>query len=216
MDKIRVFLVDDHQIIRDGIRALLSGISNIEIVAEAASSEEVLLKIRSIPVDVALIDISLPGISGIKLTEQLTLSYPGVKVMILSMHLNEEYVSNALRAGALGYLVKNTTRDELISAINMVADGKKYLGREVSEVITAGYIRRIKSDQALDRELLSKRELEILRLTAEGYGNKEISERLFISIRTVESHKNHIMQKLELKSAVEMARYAIKKGLINL
>lgn len=216
MDKIRVFLVDDHQIIRDGIKALLSGISNIEIVAEAASSEEVLLKIRSIPVDVALIDISLPGISGIRLTEQLTLSYPGVKVMILSMHLSEEYVSNALRAGALGYLVKNTTRDELISAINMVADGEKYLGREVSEVITSGYIRRIKSDQALDKELLSKRELEILRLIAEGYGNKEISEKLFISIRTVESHKNHIMQKLELKSAVEMARYAIKKGLINL
>lgn len=216
MEKISVIIVDDHQIIRDGIRALLTGTGNIVITAEAGSAEEFLQKIRSIPADIALIDISLPGISGIKLTEQLSLSHPALKILILSMYLNEEYISNALKAGALGYLAKNTTRDELVTAIQTVAEGHQYLGKEVAEVITAGYFRRVKTDAAVEKDVLSRREVEILRLTAEGFGNKEISDKLFISIRTVESHKNHIMQKLELKSAVEMTRYAIKKGLIQL
>jgi DNA-binding NarL/FixJ family response regulator len=216
MDKIKVIIVDDHQLIRDGLRALLSGINDIEIVTEAGSAEELLQKIRSFPADIALIDISLPGISGIKLTGQLSVSYPGLKVLILSMHLNEEYISGALKAGAFGYLAKNTNRDELISAIHAVAEGNKYLGREVSEVITSSYIQRIKVDDALDQEFLSKREIEILKLIAEGFGNKEISEKLFISIRTVESHKNHIMQKLGFRSVVEMVKYAIKMGLINI
>jgi DNA-binding NarL/FixJ family response regulator len=216
MDKTRVIIVDDHQIIRDGIRALLSGMADIEITAEAGSAEELLKKISSSPADVALIDISLPGISGIKLTEKLTAAFPELKVLILSMHLNEEYITGALKAGALGYLAKNTTRDELIAAIHAVAGGNSYLGKEVTELITSGYIRRINIDNARDKDSLSKREIEVLRLTAEGFGNKEISEKLFISIRTVESHKNHILQKLGLKSVVEMVRYAIKKGLINI
>jgi DNA-binding NarL/FixJ family response regulator len=216
MDKIKVIIVDDHQLIRDGLRALLSGINDIEIATEAGSAEELLQKIRSFPADIALIDISLPGISGLKLTEKLSVSHPGMKVLILSMHLNEEYISGALKAGAFGYLAKNTNRDELISAIHAVAEGKKYLGREVSEVITSNYIQKIKADDALEQEFLSKREIEILKLIAEGFGNKEISEKLFISIRTVESHKNHIMQKLGFRSVVEMVRYAIKMGLINI
>jgi DNA-binding NarL/FixJ family response regulator len=216
MEKIRVIIVDDHQIIRDGIKALISGVDGIEIAGEAGSAEELLLKINSFNADVALVDISLPGISGIKMTQQLSLTHPDLKILILSMHLNEEYVSNALKAGALGYLAKNTTRDELISAIHRVAEGQRYLGKEVSEVITAGYIQRAKVDATVENDILSRREVEILRLTAEGHGNKEISEKLFISIRTVESHKNHIMQKLGLKSAVEMTRYALKKGLIQI
>jgi DNA-binding NarL/FixJ family response regulator len=216
MDKIRVIILDDHQIIRDGLRALLTGAGNIETVAEAGTAEEFLQQIEKHPANVALVDISLPGISGIRLTGQLAISHPDLKVLILSMHLNEEYITNALKAGALGYLAKNTTRDELIAAINRVAEGQKYLGKDVSEVITNGYIQRVNIDAAAEKEQLSKRELEILKLTAEGHGNKEISEKLFISIRTVESHKNHILQKLELKSAVEMTRYAIKNGLIQI
>jgi DNA-binding NarL/FixJ family response regulator len=216
MGAIRVIIVDDHQIIRDGIKALLSSVEGIEIAGEAGSAEEMLQKINSFKADVALVDISLPGLSGIRLTQQLSQTYPELKVLILSMHLNEEYIANALKAGALGYLAKNTTRDELIKAISRVADGQRYLGKEVSEVITSGYIQRVKADQSPEADMLSKRETEILRLTAEGHGNKEISEKLFISIRTVESHKNHIMQKLGLKSAVEMTRYAIKRGLISI
>jgi DNA-binding NarL/FixJ family response regulator len=216
MDKIRIIILDDHQIIRDGLRALLAGAANIEIVAEAASAEEFLLQLEKHPANVALVDISLPGISGIRLTGQLTLSHPELKVLILSMHLNEEYITNALKAGALGYLAKNTTRDELVTAITKVGEGQRYLGKDVAEVITNGYIQRVNIDAAAEKDLLSKREIEILKLTAEGRGNKEISEKLFISIRTVESHKNHIMQKLELKSAVEMTRYAIKQGLIDI
>jgi DNA-binding NarL/FixJ family response regulator len=216
MEKIRVIIVDDHQIIRDGIKALISGVDGLEIAGEAGSAEELLLKINSFNADVALVDISLPGISGIKMTRQLSLTHPDLKILILSMHLNEEYVSNALKAGALGYLAKNTTRDELITAIRRVAEGQRYLGKEVSEIITAGYIQRTKVDATVENDKLSRREVEILRLTAEGHGNKEISDKLFISIRTVESHKNHIMQKLGLKSAVEMTRYALKKGLIQI
>ena len=216
MAKIKVIIVDDHQLIRDGLKALLSGINDIEFVTEAGSAEELLQKIKSFPADIALIDISLPGLSGIRLTEHLSASNPGLKVLILSMHLNEEYIFGALKAGAFGYLAKNTTRDELIMAIRAVAEGKKYLGREVSDVITSGYVRRIEADNISEKESLSKREVEILKLIAEGSGNKEISERLFISIRTVESHKNHIMQKLGFRSPVEMVRYAIKRGLINI
>lgn len=216
MEKIRVIIVDDHQIIRDGIKALISGVDGLEIAGEAGSAEEMLSRVNSFNADVALVDISLPGISGIKMTQQLALTHPDLKILILSMHLNEEYVSNALKAGALGYLAKNTTREELITAIRRVAEGQRYLGKEVSEVITAGYIQRAKIDATVENEILSRREVEILRLTAEGHGNKEISEKLFISIRTVESHKNHIMQKLGLKSAVEMTRYALKKGLIQI
>lgn len=215
MKTIKIILVDDHQIIKDGIKALLAGLDNIEIVAEAESAEELLQKIRHYPADIALVDISLPGMSGIKLTEKLAQHEPGLKVVILSMHLNEEYIANALKAGAKGYLAKNTTRNELISAILEVAEGKQYLGKEATEVVTSGYIRRMTIDND-EKDTLSKRETEILRHTAEGLGNKEISEKLFISIRTVESHKNHIMQKLELKTSVELVKYAIKKGIIDL
>lgn len=216
MEKIRVIIVDDHQIIRDGLKALLSSADNMEIAGEAGSAEELLQKMSSVKADVALIDISLPGISGIRLTQELSMSHPDLKVLILSMHLNEEFISSAIKAGALGYLAKNTTRDELITAISRVAEGQKYLGKEVADVITAGYIQRVKVDASVENDPLSRREVEILRLTAEGHGNKEISEKLFISIRTVESHKNHIMQKLGLKSAVEMTRYAIKMGMIHI
>jgi DNA-binding NarL/FixJ family response regulator len=216
MDIIRIILVDDHQIIRDGIKALLAGFDDIIIITEAGSAEECLQSLRFHQADLALVDISLPGISGIKLTEELAVLHPSLKVLILSMHINETYISTAFKAGALGYLAKNTTRDELITAIRVVAGGNKYVGKEVTDVITQGYIRRLKSDEQSGNELLSKREIEILRLSAEGLGNKEISEKLFISIRTVESHKNHIMQKLELKSSVDMVKYAIKSGLIDI
>jgi two-component system response regulator NreC len=216
MNKVKIIVVDDHQIIRDGIKALLAGVDDIEIIAEAGSAEEFLQKHSQCRADVALIDISLPGMSGIRLTEHLSGTDSALKILILSMHLNEEYISSALKAGALGYLAKNTTRDELISAIKMVADGKRYLGKDVLELISSGYFQRVTSGMEDITETLSRRETEILKLTAEGYGNKEISDILFISIRTVESHKTHIMQKLDLKSAVEMTRYAIKKGLINI
>jgi DNA-binding NarL/FixJ family response regulator len=216
MDIIRIILVDDHQIIRDGIKALLAGFDDISIITEAGSAEECIQNLRFHPADLALVDISLPGISGIKLMEELAVLHPSLKVLILSMHINETYISTAFKAGALGYLAKNTTRDELITAIRTVAGGNRYIGKEVSEVITQGYIRRLKSDEQPGNELLSKREIEILRLSAEGLGNKEISEKLFISIRTVESHKNHIMQKLDLKSSVDMVKYAIKSGLIDI
>ncbi len=216
MEKIRIILVDDHQIIRDGIKALLAGFEEVRIIAEAGSAEECLQSLRFHQADLALVDISLPGISGLKLTEELSALYPAMKVLILSMHLNETYISTAFKAGALGYLAKNTTRDELITAIREVASGNKYVGKEVSEVITQGYIRRAQAEDQPEDELLSKREIEILRLSAEGLGNKEISDKLFISVRTVESHKNHIMQKLNLKSPVEMVKFALKKGLINI
>jgi DNA-binding NarL/FixJ family response regulator len=216
MEKTRIIIVDDHLIIRDGLKTLLSAADDLEIVAEAGSAEEFLQKLRFHPAHVALVDINLPGISGIRLTEQLATTHPGLRVLILSMYLNEEYINSAMKAGALGYIAKNTTRDELISAVRAVAAGQRYLGREVSEVIATGYIRRIKDDEITDPGPLSRRETEILKLTAEGLGNKEISEKLFISIRTVESHKNHIMTKLDLKSSVEMVRYAIRTGLVRL
>jgi DNA-binding NarL/FixJ family response regulator len=219
MEKIKIFLVDDHQLVRDGIKALLSGISDIIITGEASSGNELLEKIEGSMPDVLLMDISLPDISGIELTRQFNIKYPRIKVLILSMYTNEDFIFNALKAGARGYLPKNTSRQELLDAIYAVNLGQEYFGASISKIILKSYVRHA-SEQTTPiqdlQDLLSAREIEILKLYAEGCNNKEISGKLDISIRTVESHKNHIVKKLGLKSTVDMVKFAIKNNIIKI
>jgi DNA-binding NarL/FixJ family response regulator len=218
MPAIKIVLTEDHQILRDGVKALIAS-ENIVISGEAGSGAELWKILETVTPDIILMDISLPDTSGIELTRRISEQYPTVKVLILSMYTDESFINQAIKSGAKGYLHKNTTREEMLSAIDTVYSGNDFYSDNISKVILKSYIEKAKlnTNESLDpNEILSKREIEILRMFAEGYINKEIADKLFISIRTVESHKNHIMQKLSLKTQVELVKYAIKHNLINI
>ncbi|MCX6245189.1 MAG: response regulator transcription factor [Bacteroidetes bacterium] len=219
MEKIKIILVDDHQLVRDGIKALLGGIPEISIIGEAADGEELFSKLDTLKPDLLIMDISLPGVSGIELTKKICCSHPGIRVLILSMYNNEEFIFNALKAGAKGYLPKNTTRDELVEAIIAIRNGGEYYGDSISKIMLKSYVKRASDEEkpaVKPEELLTCREIEILKLYAEGFINKEIGDKLGISIRTVETHKNHIMRKLGLKSTVEMVKFAIRNKIVEI
>lgn len=216
---IKVMLVDDHQIVRDGIRLLIESMENIEVIDEAGSARDIITLLKTKTPDMAIIDISLPEMSGIELTAYLTEHHPNIRKLILSMYTSEDFIFNAIKAGAAGYLPKNTTKKELNTAIIEVMAGGEYFSESISNTILKSYIKKAQTDEVpeeKDLESLSGREQEVLKLFSEGQSNKEIADTLFISIRTVESHKNHIMQKLELKSTVDLIKFAIRKGIIEL
>jgi DNA-binding NarL/FixJ family response regulator len=215
---IKVLLVDDHTIVRDGIKALLANQQDISIIGEASNGSDLLSLLKSKEPDVVLLDISLPDYSGIELCEMVRHSYPSVQILFLSMYTTEEYIFNAIKAGAQGYLPKNISQSELLLAIRTVSQGTEYFSESISNIILKSYIKKAKDKEPenLNPENgLSKRELEILKLFAEGFSNPQIADKLFISTRTVESHKNHIMQKLSLKSTVDLVKFAIKHQIIE-
>jgi DNA-binding NarL/FixJ family response regulator len=218
MPGIKIILTEDHQILRDGIKALIAS-SNIEIIGEASTAAELWKLLETNIPDIILMDISLPDISGIEITRIVTEKFPSIRVLMLSMFTDESFISQAIKAGAKGYLHKNTTREEMLIAIESVFTGNEFYSDNISKVILKTYIEKAKlhpKEITNPQEILSKREIEILKMFAEGFINKEIADRLFISIRTVESHKNHIMQKLNLKTQVELVKYAIRHNLVNI
>lgn len=219
METIRIFLVDDHELVRDGLKALLGGIREIEIIAEAATAGELFDKLKVHKPDIVILDISLPDMSGIDVTRKVSVNFPDIKVLVLSMYTGEDFILSAIKAGARGYLPKNTSRKELVDAIYAVNRDEDYFGESISKILLKSYIRNAKESwSGMDRPSynLSPRETEILKLCAEGFGNRSISEKLGISIRTVETHKNHIMRKLGFKSTVEMVKFALKNKIIEL
>ena len=219
MSKIRIFLVDDHQLVRDGIKALLLSDDNLTILGEASSGKECFEKIALESPDILILDISLPDTNGIEITRRITSEYPEIRVLILSMYTNEDFILNSVKAGARGYLPKNTSREELLTAIRTIYEGDEFFADSISRIMLKSYVRKAKEDDTMpqrDTIPLTAREIEILKLFAEGYINKEISDKLDISIRTVETHKNHIMKKLELKSTVELIKYAIRNKIVEI
>jgi len=219
MSQIKIILVEDHQIVRDGIKSLLANSIDIEIVNEAENAYELFEILKTDLPDIILLDISLPTMSGIEIAKILTRDFPSIKILMLSMYTSEDFVFNALKAGIKGYLPKNITRDELILAINEVYKGNEYFSKSISDTILKSYINNAKlnaksSSEKLDN--LTLREKEILRYVAEGYYNNDIVERLNISIRTVETHKTNIMKKLELHNVVELVKFAIKNNIIEI
>ncbi|NVO19029.1 MAG: response regulator transcription factor [Bacteroidetes bacterium] len=217
-EPIKIILVDDHQVVRDGLKSMLNGAAEIAIVAQAATGKELFEVLQNHPADVLILDIELPDISGLEICGRISTAYPEIRILILSMYTGEDFIFKALSEGAKGYLPKNTTRDELLEAIQSIADGKEYYSQQISEIMLKSYIKKAKSKKDNDKGLeeLSKRELEVLRMLAEGIPNYEIAEKLFISIRTVESHKSHIMQKLEMHTTAELVKFAIRKKLIEI
>ena len=211
--------MDDHQLVRDGIKALLISAEDLTILGEASSGRECFEKIAMEPPDILILDISLPDTNGIEITKRISTEYPDTRVLILSMYTNEDFIFNSVKAGARGYLPKNTSREELLSAIHAIYEGEEFFSDSISRIMLKSYVRKAKEDDLVSQGgpiPLTTREIEILKLFAEGFINKEISDQLDISIRTVETHKNHIMKKLELKSTVELIKYAIRNKIVEI
>ncbi|MEW5960777.1 MAG: response regulator transcription factor, partial [Chloroflexota bacterium] len=209
----KVLLVDDHVVVRQGLKALLTDEADIEVVGEANNGREALDRLAVLEPDVVLMDISMPGLNGIEATRQIKQRHPGVKVVILSMHANEEYVFQVLQAGAAGYVLKQSDSLEVLTAIRAALSGGSFLSPPISRTVINDYVRRAEArGQGSDLDLLTSREREVLQLLAEGLSNRDIAEELNISIKTVESHRSNIMNKLEVNSKAELIKYALRKG----
>jgi DNA-binding NarL/FixJ family response regulator len=213
MDKIRVLLADDHTLIRSGIATLLQSSKDIQVVGEAADGEEAVRKTGDLLPAVVVIDLSMPKLSGIEATKILKRKFPEVNVLVLTMHENEEYVFQILKAGASGYVLKSAGKEELSAAIRAAAQGEKYFSPRISQLMAEGYVKRLDqaSGEAQSGDVpLTRREREILALVAKGLTNQQIADQLFISPRTVDSHRTNIMQKLDIHDLANLVRYAIE------
>lgn len=226
-------LVDDHSIVRDGIRLLLEQADGLEIIDEANDGEEALDKLKShhservegaangksntLP-DMVLMDISLPGMSGIQTTQVISRLYKGVRVLMLSMHNNEDYILRSVEAGAYGYILKDSSSDEMIKAIRTIASGEKYYSSPVASIILSGYMQQLKKgdkhSRAERQSKLSNKEKEILQFLVDGMSSREIAEKLQLSVRTVDNHRANMMRRLQVRNAAELVRMAVEDKLI--
>ena len=216
MSTIRVLLADDHTVVRAGIRTLLDGEPDLEVVGEASNGQEAVRKIGELHPDVVVMDIAMPELDGMKATREAIARDPDTRVVILTMHDDEEYFFEVLNAGAMGYVLKNAAPTDLVTAIRTVYQGNVFLYPTVAKLLVQDFVRRGTSDDRPSSDGLTERELEVLRLIAEGRTNQEIADNLCLSINTVQVHRAHIMEKLDLHNRAALVKYAIKKGLIDL
>jgi DNA-binding NarL/FixJ family response regulator len=210
---IRVVLADDHALVRAGMRSLLSGMAQVQVVGEAASGEEALVLAERERPDVVLMDIAMKGITGLEAAARMRDQYPEVRVVILSMHSGEEYVLQALRAGAIGYLLKDAATGELELALRSVMRGESWFSPAVSRQVVEGYVQRVGGEAAAD--VLTARQREVLKLVAGGKSTKEIAFDLNLSVKTVETHRAQIMERLGIRDVAGLVRYALKTGLVS-
>ena len=215
MNKIRILLADDHPLVRSGLIKLLEPFKEFIIIGEASDGEEAVAMTKKLGPDVVVIDLSMPKLSGVEATKIIRKNFPSAKVLVLTMYDNEEYVYQILKSGAGGYMLKNSGRDELAAAIRAVARGDRFFSPRVSEIVMESYLRKSEGRNNLpmtDDDLpLTKREREILYYIADGFNNSQIAEKLFISARTVETHRTNIMQKLDIHDAANLVRFALSK-----
>lgn len=216
MAKVRILLGDDHTLMRQGLRKILECEQDWEVVAETSDGRDAVAQAGLAQPDIAILDIGMPLLNGIEATRQIVRRFPNVRVLILSMHSAEEYIVQALKAGACGYLLKDAADIDLIRAVAAVATGKSFFSPAVSKVMLDDYLRTLAERGIVDRfESLSEREREIFQLVAEGHTSKEIADRLFISATTVETHRTHILQKLDIHNMAELVLYAVRRGVIS-
>ena len=216
MEKIRIVLADDHTLVRQGFRSLLQQDESIDVVGEAENGQDAVLVVKKTLPDVVLLDISMPILNGVQATRQIQKFNPKIKILVLSMHKDEEYVREVFRAGAAGYILKQTTGSDLIRAIKEVNRGNAYLSPSIAKQLVYDYREIVKGGKSARKQTgLTPREIEVLQLIAEGNSNKKIGEQLFISIKTVETHRQKIMDVLKIHDVAGLTRYAIAKRIIE-
>src|SRR5580700_2669443 len=214
--QIRILLADDHTVMRSGLRLLLERQPNLTVVAEAADGREAVAMAAAEDPDVVVMDIAMPHLNGVEAARQIVLHNPRTAVAILSMHSDESYVIRSLKAGARAYLLKDSAEADLIEAIHAIRAGKTFFSPAVSRILKEDYVRQLDKMDAEDSyELLTNREREVLQLVAEGKSNKEVANLLNLSLYTVETHRTHILQKLNIHSVPELILYAVRKGIIS-
>jgi len=213
---IRVILADDHNIVREGLVALIDRQDDMEVVGQADNGLDIIAMSLDKEPDVVVMDVTMPDLNGIEATKRILNDRPGTKVLALSMHSDRRFVSKMLSAGASGYMLKDCAFDELAHAIRTVYERKTYLSGRVVEVVLDDYVNRLETEEETAAELLSDREREVLQLLAEGNSTKEIANRLHLSVKTIETHRRSIMEKLNLRSVAELTKYAVREGLTSL
>jgi len=216
MAKIRILLADDHTILREGIRSLLDDEADMEVVGEAEDGMQAVKLANQLEPDVVIMDIAMPLLNGLEATRQIRRNHPQTKVLILTMHENEEYIRQVLASGAMGYILKDAAARELLDAIRAVHRGEAILSPAVTRLVIEDYLRWGELQPQNDASILSPRERQVLQLIAEGYTNKQIAEILSISIKTVQAHRTSIMNKLDLHDRGELIKYAIQKKIIEI
>jgi DNA-binding NarL/FixJ family response regulator len=213
---IRILLADDHSILREGLRMLLERQTEFAVVGDASNGREAVEMAEACDPDVVIMDLAMPGLNGIEATRRITARSPRTAVVILSMHADESYILRSLKAGARAYLLKDSLKTDLMDAVRAAVRGKSFFSPKVSQVLKEDYVNELEAKGAEDTwDLLTDREREVLQLVAEGKTNKEIAIVLNISIYTIDTHRSHILQKLNLHSAPELILYAVRKGIIT-
>jgi two-component system response regulator NreC len=212
----RILLADDHKITRQGLRSLLEKQSDMEVIAEAQDGRTAERLVEELHPDVVIMDISMPDLNGMEATRWIVSKFPDVKIIALSMHSDATFVTEMLRSGAAGYLLKDCAFEELSRAIRTVMDDKTYLSPSISGVVVEDYLHRLSKADFSDSDVLSDREREVLQLMAEGNSTKQIAKKLHISVKTVETHRRQIMNKLDIHTVAELTKYAVRKGLTSL
>jgi two-component system response regulator NreC len=216
LKQIRILLADDHTVMRRGLRLLLENRPEFSVVAEAADGRQAVDQAEATQPDVAVLDIGMPNLGGIEAAQRITNAWPQIAIVILSMHSDESYVLRALKAGAKGYLLKDSAEGDLIEAIKSVHEGKTFFSPEITRMLMEDYVRELRTRGTEDSyDLLTPREREILQLLAELKSNKDIAQRLNLSLYTVETHRRNLQEKLNLHSFAELILYAVRKGVIS-
>ena len=214
MRPYRIILADDHSIFRAGLKKLIDDEPRLKVVAQAKDGEDLLFKLQSAKCDLIVLDLSMPNMSGILALTEIRQKFPKIKILVLTMQKDIEHFKHAMTNGAAGYLLKDDAYEQLLLAVKVIAKGKKFISSSVSALVTDRYIRSLDEVEVPSLEILTKRERETLRLITCGFANKQIAARLKISIRTVETHRGHLTDKLGLKNTAGLVRYAISKGLV--
>jgi DNA-binding NarL/FixJ family response regulator len=213
---IKIILADDHTILRECLASLIEKQPDMEVIAEAGDGRTVVRLVREMCPDVVIMDIKMPCLNGIEATHQIIAAFPDVKVIVLSMHSDKRFVSEIFKAGATGYLLKDSAFDELCRAIRLVTSNKIYLGPDIAGIVVESIVNQMPTSDSQAFSMLTNREREVLQLLAEGRSTKQIALNINLSAKTVESHRRHIMNKLEIHTVAELTKYAIREGLTPL
>jgi DNA-binding NarL/FixJ family response regulator len=214
--KIKIALADDHSIVRKGIRSLLENESDIEVIGEAGNGYEAIELVKKHSPNLIIMDISMPDLNGMEATRMITGEHPGTYIIALSMHHDKRFIANMLESGAKGFLLKDCAAEELIEAVRTVMSGKTFLSKSITDVVVGDYVEQLRKKEQTLYQILSPREREVLQLLVEGKTTKEIAAQLFLSVKTVETHRQQIMTKLGTHSIAELTKLAIREGLTSL